>query len=337
MLETVAAGTGQTLVLTRADVRRWLDPGECIDAVEWAFRMHGQGRTIAPAVLGVHVAQGGFHIKTAGVAGERSYFATKINANYPSNRERNGLPTIQGVIALFDTATGSVRAVLDSIEITSQRTAAATAVAARHLARPDSSVVTICGCGEQGRSQLRALTHVRFLRTVFAHDVDSARAEQYREEMAAEFGLDVQVVRDLAQATRRSDIVVTCTPSRRAFITRDMIAPGTFVAGVGADAEGKQELEPELLAGSTVVADVLEQCASIGDLQHALKRGLMQRTDVYAELAEIVAGSKPGRRTTDEIIVFDSTGTALQDVAAAAIVYERALAAGSAPSFALGA
>src|SRR5262245_47852327 len=112
MLETMA-GTGQTLVLSKSDVKRWLEPAECIDAVEWAFRLHGEGRTIAPAVLGVPVPQGGYHIKTAGVVGDRSWFATKINANYPGNRERNGLPTIQGVIALFDTATGSVLAVLD--------------------------------------------------------------------------------------------------------------------------------------------------------------------------------------------------------------------------------
>jgi alanine dehydrogenase len=327
---------GETLVLTRADVKRWLDLGECIDAVEWAFRMHREGKTIPPGALGAHVPDGGFHIKAAGISRGRSYFAAKVNANFPLNRERHGLPTIQGAIALFDASNGALLALLDSMEITTQRTAAATAVAARHLARADASIATICGCGEQGRSQLRALALVRPLRMVFAFDTDAERARAYAAEMSAALGLEVRPAHDLPEATRASHISVTCTPARRYFIERGMVSAGAFIAAVGADAESKQEIEPELLAGSTVVADVLEQCAAIGDLHHAFALGIMKRDDVYAELAEIVSGSKPGRRSDDEIIVFDSTGTALQDVAAAAIVYEKALADGSARSVALG-
>ena len=209
-------------------------------------------------------------------------------------------------------------------------------MAARYLAREDASVVTICGCGEQGRSQLHALARVRPLRRVFAFDADAERAKAYAAEVSDALGLDAQVARDLAAATRTSDIVVTCTPARRYFIERDMIVPGTFVAAVGADSESKQEIAPELLASSTVVADVLEQCVRIGDLQHAITLGVMRREDVHAELAEVVTGRKPGRRSPEEIIVFDSTGTALQDVAASAIVYERAVAAGNTLSIALG-
>jgi alanine dehydrogenase len=325
---TAPAAGPMTLVLSRQDSARLLGLAECIEAVEQVFRLHAAGLTIPPAVLGVHLHEGGVHIKTAGLTGDGGLFAAKINANFPGNPDRHGLPTIQGVIVLFDSDSGRLLAVLDSIEITSRRTAAATAVAAKYLARPDARVVTVCGCGEQGRSQLRALALVRELRAVFAFDLAADRAERYAEQMAAELGIDVRPVRDLRAATLQSDICVTCTPARRFILARDQIAPGAFVAGVGADNPEKQELDPELLAHSTVVVDNLEQCATIGDLHHAIDAGLMSRAAVHAELAEIVAGRKPGRRSTQEIIVFDSTGTALQDVASAALVYRKALAAG---------
>jgi alanine dehydrogenase len=316
-----------TVVLTRRDVVELLAMDDCIDAVERAFRLHAEGRTIPPSVLGAHVDGGGFHVKTAGLpAAGRSYFAAKINANFPGNRERFEMPTIQGVIALFDVENGYLLALLDSAEITSVRTAAATAVAARYLAREDSAVVTVCGCGVQGRAQLRALVRVRPVRTVSAFDVDGSRAEEYAAAMRREFGIDVRSVHDLPDAVRESDICVTCTTSRRAILHRAEVPAGMFVAAVGADNPEKQEIDPALLAASTVVADVLEQCATIGDLHHALDAGLMTRADVFAELGEIVAGRKRGRATDDEIIVFDSTATALQDVAAAALVYERAIA-----------
>jgi alanine dehydrogenase len=326
----------RTLVLTRRDVVDLLAIDECIDAVERAFRLNAEGQAIPPAILGVHVERGGFHIKTAGLrAAERSYFVTKVNANFPGNGERSGLPTIQGVIALFDVDNGLPLALLDSTEITGMRTAAATAVAARHLARPDASVVTICGCGVQGRDQLRALVHVRSLRRVFAFDAQTDRAASYAEEMSRELGLEVRAVPALEEATQASDICVTCTTSRRALLGRDHVKPGTFVAAVGADNPEKQEIDPSLLAASAVVVDLLEQCATIGDLHHALDAGVMTRADVRAELGEILVGRKRGRVTADEIIVFDSTGTALQDVAAAALVYERALTAGRGTPIAL--
>ena len=159
MIDTPARAT---LLLTRQDVRRLLSINECIDAVENAFRQHTLGRSISPGVLGSHAPGGGFHVKTAGLATDRrSVFAAKVNANFPGNPLRFGLPTIQGVIVLFDAIDGRPLCIFDSIEITSVRTAAASAVAARHLARQDASMVTVCGCGEQGRSQLRALCRVR--------------------------------------------------------------------------------------------------------------------------------------------------------------------------------
>lgn len=156
------------VLLTRTDVAALLSLKECIAAVEDAFRRHGLGETNPLGVLGTHVANGGFHIKTAVLGRERNYFAAKCNANFPGNRERNGLPTIQGAILLHDADDGRPLAVMDSIEITILRTGAATGVAAKYLARKDSRTVTVCGCGNQGRIQLRSLCEVLPLRKLFA-------------------------------------------------------------------------------------------------------------------------------------------------------------------------
>jgi len=313
------------LVLTRSDVRALLDMDDCIAAVEDAFRAQAAGGTLPSGVLGTHVPGGGFHVKTAGLLLRGcAYFCAKINANFPQNPSERGLPTIQGVISLHDGSNGVLLALLDSAEITAMRTAAATAVAARYLARSDAGTVTIVGCGTQGRGQLLALSRVRPVRHVYAFDVDPAAASAYADAMTDALDCTVEAVADYRAAARRSDMVVTCTPSRSPLLSEADVSPGVFVAAVGSDSESKQELEPAMLATSTLVVDVLEQCATIGELHHALAAGLLRREDVHAELADVVGGRRPGRTSPDEVIVFDSTGTALEDVAAASLVYERA-------------
>jgi alanine dehydrogenase len=256
-------------------------------------------------------------------AGRRPLVAIKTNANFPQNPGR-GLPTVQGLIQVFDLGTGAPIAVMDSIEITILRTAAATSVAATCLARPDASVMTIVGCGVQGRAHVRALPEVRTIRCVQLWDADRSACARLVAEMAGESGPEFTILDDLAAGVRQSDIVVTCTPSTRPLLQADWVGPGSFVAGVGADAEDKNELDPDLLARSKVVVDVLDQCVSIGDLHHALAAGVMRREDVHGELGQIVAGRRPGRTTQSETFVFDSTGMALQDAAACAVVLERA-------------
>ena len=324
------------LILTRTDVASSLDLPDCILAVEDAFRQHGLGTAVAPAVLGVHVHDGGFHIKAAGMHHPYALFATKINGNFTDNPKRYGLPTIQGVIVLCDLTTGTPLAVLDSIEITIQRTAAATAVAAKYLAPQDARVVTIVGCGVQGRAQLRSVACVRSISEVYAYDVDAEAVHRFVREMSPLIGVEVRVATNLRDALQASDIAITCTTAREPIVHQGDLRPGTFLAAVGADNPGKQEIDPTLLASATVVADVLDQALSMGDVHHAVDAGVMTRADVYGELGEIVCGRKPGRRTADEIIVFDSTGMALQDVAASALVYQRALDLGAGQRIALG-
>jgi len=317
-----------TLLLTRGDVADLLPMDACIEAVEHAFRLHGEGRADPPGILGVHAQGGGFHIKAGILDLGRRYFAAKTNANFPENPARSGLPTIQGVVLLADAIRGTPLALMDSAEITALRTGAATAVAARHLARADAAVATVCGCGLQGRVQLRALAAVRPLTRAYAVDRDPARAVTFAREMSAALGFEVSAVTDLETATRASDMVVTCTPSRTPILRAGAATAGAFIAAVGADNEDKQELDPSLMASSIVIVDVLDQASTIGDLHHALVAGAVTVADVRAELGQVVAGVRQGRHADDEVIIFDSTGMALQDVAAAAAVYERAVRSG---------
>lgn len=317
-----------TLLLARQQVRRLLDLDDCIAAVEDAFLQHARGRTLRPGVLGVPSTDGGFHLKAAGLVLEKTWFAVKCNGNFFHNASRFAMPNIQGLVLLCDGDNGYPLAVIDSIEITILRTGAATAVAARHLARPDARVAAIFGCGNQGRVQLRAVSRVASLQRVLAFDTDPSRAEHFATEMREELGIGVEVVAEPAAAVRQSDICIACTPSKRYFIDRDDVRPGTFVAGVGADNEDKQELDPRLFGAATVVVDDLQQCAAIGDLHHALSAGTITLEDVHADLAALVAGSKPGRTSRDEITLFDSTGIALEDVGAVVVLYQRALQKG---------
>ena len=315
-----------TLLFTRSDVAAFLDLSECIEAVEDAFRMLGEGKIQPAGILGFPQSGGGFHVKAAVLPrGDRRYFAAKINGNFPDNPTRHGLPAIQGAVLLCDASNGYPLAIFDSMEITIRRTGAATAVAAKYLAREDSRVAAIFGCGNQGRIQLESVCRVRPIEKARAFDVDPQAAKTFAEQMSRQLRIPVEPAGDPRAAARSSDIVVTCTPSRKAFLSKDDLSPGAFVAAVGADSADKQELDPAILASARLVVDSFEQCAGSGELHHALEIGLLTRSGVHAELSELVAEQKPGRLSADEITVFDSTGTAIQDVAAAAVIYDKAI------------
>jgi alanine dehydrogenase len=317
-----------TLLLCRADVERLLTPRLCIAAVEAAFRALAEDRIPPPGILGMHAGAGSFHVKAGFLTLDRPYFAAKLNANFPQNGARHGLPTIQGAVILSDAGDGSPLAVMDSIGITALRTAAASAIAAKYLARDTCDTALLVGCGGQARAQLEALLCVRRPRRVLAYDLDGSRAKAFAAEMPG-----VAAAPDLDAAASESDLIITCTTSREFIVRRDVVRPGTFIAAVGADSEHKQEIDPALMAAAKVVTDLTEQASAIGDLHHAIAAGAMSREDVHAELADVVAGRKPGRARPDEIIVFDSTGTGLQDVAAAIAVYQEAVRERAGTSF----
>ena len=231
-----------------------MTPGDYLEAVEAGFRALHQGVAEMPAPLSIEASGGAFHAKAARLTLGRSYVALKLNGNFPGNPERNGLPTVQGVLLLSDGTNGVPLAIMDSIEVTLRRTAAASALAARLFARPDSKALTVCGCGEQAMPHVEALRAIAPLTHGYCWDRDPARADAFARR-CAEAGLPMQAVEELATGTLESGIVVTCTTASQPFLRPEMIAPGTFIAAVGADHAHKSEIAPELMAKARVVTD----------------------------------------------------------------------------------
>jgi len=313
-----------TRFLTRSDIARLMSLDDYLLAAEEAFAGMATGRIGVPPPMHLAGSGGGFHVKGASSAGDSRHIAVKLNGNFPENPQSRNLPTIQGVIVLADATDGSMLAIMDSMEVTLQRTAAATALAARHLARPDASTLAICGCGAQAVAQLRALASVFSLRRVKLWDRDFERARRFAKDFDSDPAIEMHAASALDQATRDSDLIVTCTTATSPFLGPDCVSEGTFIAAVGADSPAKSEIMPELMAESVIVTDVLEQCAVMGDLHHAILAGRRARDEPYAELGEVVVGKRKPRVNDSGIVVFDSTGTAAQDLTAALRIHQRA-------------
>lgn len=316
------------LLLSRSVISRLATPRDYRAAMEHAFADLAAGRYEVPDVAHVPGVGGMFHIKSAQRGGSPALAVVKVNGNFPDNGTRHGLPTIQGFVALLDADRGRVLALMDSIEITARRTAAATALAAKYLAKPDSRTLAMVGCGVQARYHVEALLDVAPIESVAFCDP--------RHEAAAAFGawlgelsLQPRRVGEPATAACGSDIIVTVTTSKTPLLGLADVDPGAFVAGVGADNPSKRELAPDLLAASRVIADSVPQASTMGDLHHA--SGVV----AHGDLADLVAGKIAGRSSRDERWVFDSTGLSIQDLAAAEMLYLRALSTDGVPQIRL--
>ncbi len=257
--------TSEALLLNRTDVRSLLTLSECIEIVENVFRLHAEGNVLEPGLLHIDSDEGEFHIKAGGIKLDRTYFGLKANSGFFQNKARYGLPNIQGLILLYDGENGTPLALLDSGEITIQRTGAATAVAAKYLSRTDSAVVTICGCGIQGRIQLEALTIVRVIKQAYAHDPDQAVSAAFCEDMSGLLHIPVLPAENLKEAALESDICVTSTPARQCFFMKGYAREGVFIAAVGADSPEKHEIDPALIPSTPTSSGkvIFEICFSI--------------------------------------------------------------------------
>src|SRR5882724_4176204 len=209
------------LILTRSQIAGLLPFGEYVDVVESAFRAHAEGRSLPPALMHVAAPEGEFHVKAGGLLDPEPAFGLKCNGSFFQNRARYGLPNIQGLILLSSVENGRPLAVMDSMEITIHRTGAATAIAARYLARPESSDVTVCGCGNQGRIQLRAVCHSLPIRKAFAYSINRDNARAFAETMSRELAISVEAVDAIAPC----DVLLTCTPAKRPVVTLADVRP----------------------------------------------------------------------------------------------------------------
>ena len=319
----------RVLLLSEQDIEPLLSMNEVLEAVETAFREKGLGYAQMPPKAYLLYEKYNGDLRTMPAYLERlNVSVVKIVNVHPDNRVKFGLPTVMATIVLVNPRNGAPIAIMGGTRITAMRTGAAGGVAAKYLARKDSKIVGLVGAGTQARTQLAALFEVyRELEEVRVWDRSKENRERYVSEARVKYEGRARIVsaETVEESVKGADIVVTTTPSRKPIVSGEWISEGTHVTCIGADAEGKEELEPAVLKRAKIVVDDWEQGLHSSEINVPLSKGLISRNDVYGDICEIVAGIKPGRTSRREITVFTSTGLAVQDAVTAKLAYDKAV------------
>ncbi len=322
----------RVLILTETDLRKIVRlDNDAVDCVEQAFAALATKAVEMPPIMRLDIPahRGEVDVKTAYVP-DLDSFAIKVSPGFFDNPSL-GLPSTNGLMMLLSARTGLVEALLlDNGYLTDVRTAAAGAVAARHLSRPDSRIAAILGAGMQARLQLRALTLVRPIEAARIWARDQAKADKLATELTAELGFPVVAEADAKKACRDADIIVTTTSADKPILDATWLQPGQHVTAMGSDAEHKNEIDPAAIPkAAPYVADSLKQTRRLGELHHAIAAGLVSESADFPELGAIIAGKVPRRRSPETITLCDLTGTGVQDTAIATLAHRRAISAGA--------
>jgi len=308
---------------------------DAVDCIETAFAVLASGNVVMPPILSMAIEQynGEVDVKTAYVPGMDN-FAIKMSPGFFDNPDI-GLPSTSGLMILFSARTGLLQALLlDNGYLTNVRTAAAGAVAAKHLSRMDAESVCVVGAGAQAELQLAALCLVRPVKKASVWGRDREKAAAVAHRMSQELGISVTAVPDIQKAIARADIVVTTTPSTTPLIMADWLQPGQHITAMGSDQRQKNELDPHCLTrASLFVPDRRSQSELLGELHHALSVGLVSEDAAFPELGDIVSGKMPGRGSAQDITICDLTGTGVQDTAIANFAASRAAAMGAGTTY----
>ncbi|MER9234312.1 cyclodeaminase [Mesorhizobium sp. M0622] len=323
-------------ILTEAELRKIVKLDiDAVACVENAFRALATLPVAMPPILRLDIPEhrGEVDVKTAYVPGIDG-FAIKISPGFFDN-PKLGLPSVNGMMVLLSAKTGLVEALLlDNGYLTDIRTAAAGAVAAKHLSRPDSSVAAVFGAGVQAGLQLEALMLVRPITEARIWARDAAKAEAAADTLRERLGIIVHAEPDAAKAAADADIIVTTTPSTEPLIKAGFVSAGQHITAMGSDAEHKNEIAPAILRMADLyVADSAKQTRRLGELHHAIAAGVMAADAEITELGHIIAGERHGRRSDSDITIADLTGTGVQDTAIATFARDRARAAKSGTIF----
>lgn len=294
---------------------------DVVDVVEKGFFEYGMGRVQMPPknYLIFKKYNGDLRIMPAfseklGLAG------TKIVNVHPENPKK-GLRTVMAVIILNDAKTGLTLAFMDGTYITGMRTGSASAVATKYLARKNAKTLGVVGAGYQSIFQIAAITKVRNIKEIFVYDIRDSCIKSLAKTLEK---LGIKIKKATLKEVVQKDILVTVTPARSPVVKKEWVLPGTHINAIGADAPGKEELDPRILKKAKIIIDDWHQAMCCGEVNVPLSKGFIQKKDIYASLGEIVSGKKPGRKNDREITVFDSTGLAIQDLFTANLVYKRA-------------
>ncbi len=312
-----------TLLLDRNAVNTLMKMSDVVNAVEEVFRIMGEGRANMPAKLYLCVEHGDFRAMPAALPGAAGMKWVNV---HPQNPSRN-LPSVMAIIIYNDPQTGYPLAIMDATEITAYRTGATAAVASKYLARRDSHTVGVIGAGHQAYTQILAHAELFSPISVNAFDISEAAVDRLTHSLP-QFSIRKCSIEEAAA----SDILCTLTPSRRPVVKKEWIIAGTHVNAVGADAKGKQELDPSILKEAIVVVDDIEQAVHSGEINVPIEKGIYAAAGVHGTLAELVSGGKRGRTDDTAITVFDSTGIAIADIAVAKLLFEKARQVGGYPS-----
>ncbi len=308
---------------------------EAINCIERAFETLAGGKVIMPPILSMDIAEknGEVDVKTAYVPG-LDYFAIKVSPGFFDN-PKLGLTSTSGLMVLHSSQTGFVKAILlDNGYLTAIRTAAAGAVAARHVSRADAKTVCVVGAGLQARLQLTALTLVRDIESASVWSPFEGEASATAAELTSSLGIPVTAAENLADAVPAADIIVTTTPATTPVVRAAWLRPGQHITAMGSDQPGKGELEPEcLLRADAYFPDRQAQTAIQGELHNAIDAGLIPADRVFTELGDVVAGKAAGRTSAEQVTIVDLTGMGIQDTAIANFAFERAEALGSGSDF----
>jgi alanine dehydrogenase len=315
------------LILSEQDARALVSVEDAIAVVEQSFaamaRQQARNYPVVRETLGYQDAV--FGVKTGADLGT-PLLGLKAGGYWPHNAAR-GLTNHQSATVLFDPETGRATAVVSANYLTGVRTGAASAIATRYLSRPDSAVLALVGTGVQAAYQVKATLAVRPITRVRAWGPSPAKLQALGRAVA-ELGVAFEPQQCAREAVSEADIVITVTPSQRPLVERDWVRAGTHICAMGADTRGKQELATALVAAAAVFADEPAQAVSIGECQHAFAAGLLRMQDLRGTLGAVIAGLCEGRRSEDEITLFDGTGVALQDLAVAELAVRKAAACG---------
>jgi len=312
-----------TVLLDRSAVKSMMRMADVINVVEEAFKMCGEGRGKMPAKVYLSVEQGDFRAMPAALPGCAGLKWVNVHPRNPSR----GLPSVMAVLIYSDPETGYPLAIMDATEITAYRTGAAAAIASKYLARKNPRTMGVIGAGYQAYAQILAHAELFGALSISASDISRAAVDRLAQSLP-----HFSIKNCSVQEAVASDVVCTLTPSRSPVVKREWIRPGTHINAVGADAPGKQELEPSILKEAIVVIDDLEQASHSGEINVPIQKGMYSIDEIYGTLPEIVAGKKKGRTDSKAITVFDSTGIAVEDIAVAKLLFEKAQQTGGYPS-----
>jgi ornithine cyclodeaminase/alanine dehydrogenase-like protein (mu-crystallin family) len=313
------------IIISEREIATLVSPADCFAAVEGVFASMAKGKAynfpVVREAIGHADALYGFK---SGFDRESLALGLKSGGFWPGNVEK-GLTNHQSTIFLFDADTGCCRAIVGGNLLTALRTAASSAISIKYLARPEARVIGMIGAGHQSTFQLSAALDQRRFEKVVGWNIEPSALGRL-ESVAVERGIPFEAV-DLDRLGAEADVIITITSSFAPILKAAQVRPGTHLACMGTDTKGKQEVEAELLAKASVFTDEIAQATSIGEAQHAVAQGLLAATDIVA-IGSVINGAHPGRRSPEDITLFDGTGVGLQDLAVASTAVDLAIARG---------